>query len=312
MKFKKWTSICLLVSIANICMAAHDTTTIQQAMGVRLGRLQNLIVKYEHTRTTSLPSAVKKKIQENSEKESLVSRRLLGTGTLTTEKEFSFLHGRIRYDSRLKERKLDVEPPSTFRDHELQIVSYPGGRVERLWRTEGSNFYFGLIGQDKKPNLQNDIEVGLGMKPWGQDVWLNSENLEKMEIVLPDANLAIMTNVDEKGRINEWTFDRKFGYALTSYRKRVPPDLHIAIEITAGKFKNVDTLMLPFSIISRTLFWENDKPEVVMEIRIEAHEYKLNDPNNVPERYHIKWPDNSFVSDERTGFIFSPTDKKSK
>ncbi len=306
MNIKKWTSICLLLSIANTCMAEHDATSIQQAIEVRLGSLQNLIVKYEHTRTTSLPSVVKKRIQENSGKESLVSRRLLGTGTLTTEKEFSFLHGRIRYDSRLKDRKLDVEAPSTFRDHELQIVSYPGDRLERLWRTEGSNFYCGLIGQDKKPDLQNDIEVGLCMKPWGHDVWLNSENLVKMEIELPDANLAVMTNVDEEGSIDEWTFERKLGYALTSYRKRFPPDFHTSIEITAGNFKSVDTLMLPFSIISRTLFWENDKPEVVMEIRIEAHEYKLNDPNNVPERYHIKWPANSFVFDERTGFIFYP------
>ena len=304
MKLCKLLIIHLLASGASLSIGADDPAIVQEVLAARLESLQNLTVKYSYTHKNSLPSGLRERMLQKSEKTAVIGRGgFLATGINTSQKEFSFLEGRARYDSWLKERRLDREPPVPLRDNEFEVVSCPGDRVERLWRLEGSKVHSGSISHPKTSITYNDIELGLGMKSWRQDNWLTPADLRVMAVSLPDDDLAILRRVDDKGRTDEWTFDRRLGYALTSYRRLFPPENLPNFEVTAEKFKNVNGLMLPFLVVSRMHYRENGQSQVTDEVRIEVHEYRLNDANNVPERYHIKWPDNTILFDERSGVI---------
>ena len=104
-----------------------------------------------------------------------------------------------------------------------------------------------------------------------------------------------------KGNTSEWLLDPELGYAAVRYRVYEKGDAKVGVEYRMEDFRSVDNLMLPFKICG---VWGADPNRPVRTETIKVSTYRLNDPENTPDRYHIDWPEGTRIMDTRAGVAF--------
>ena len=296
--------IILLMSVITV-IAQDEEAEVQQVLIGRFRKLQNLIANYKVTTEWISEKDPKDAVRKVGDSIGVTS-----TGVRVTQREFSVLGNRCLRDERLvswdrkikdkeAERYLQMIPTT---QRELNV--YGPDRTEHLLvekRTQRPANYRGEIRDRKDFPSDCSIGVALGLRQFDLHSLLTEEAVKKMTISRGDSGQVVLTNVDDKNITHEWIFDPKLGYGLTFYRMRVPPENYINIEFAMEDFRNVDGIVLPFKMNQR---WMNSQEVTFRSDTFEVSDYRLNDPANTVERYHIDCPEGTTVFDTRSRIAF--------
>ena len=298
----KYITFNIVLVLACSLMAQEDEKIVREIVLARFKRLHNLILNYKVTTEFHLPPGFD---PQNAIKRLGSQVMIIDTGNRVETKEFSVLENRTLYDQHLDSWNRKIEHPDLdiVAFTERKVDAYNPDRTEHLHVTKGVRTPRGEIRNDRTLP-RGDIDIALGLRRNHSPVLLTEELIKEMAIDQPNSDQVILRDVDAKGITHEWIFDRKLGYALTSYRTRIPPDNWIDVEFVMEEFKNVDGIFLPFRISGMDRTSSNGRKRLVQEYDIQVAEYRLNDPTNTPERYRIKWPEGTRVYDMRSGFYF--------
>lgn len=293
---------CIILKIVLVLacplMAQEDEKVVREILLARFKRLQNLIVNYKVTTEFSgiSPQAAIVVREEGH------GFRVYNTGTRIANKEFSILGKRTFYDQYLDSWDRKIKQPNLpkipFMERKVSVFN--PDKTETLFVYKDGNHPQGEI-SDRKTLPEGDIDIALGLRIFRQHDLLMDKLIKEMTIRQPSVDQVILIDVDAKGITNELIFDRKLGYSLICFRRRVPPENKVNVEFVMKEFKNIDGIMLPFKIRSSWRTWKNGQEKTVRIDTIEVSEYRLNDPTNTPDRYHIKWPEATRIIDARSG-----------
>lgn len=291
----------MLLTLAATTVAQQDESVLRDVLLGRFTKLQNLIVNYKVTTEFTPQITDEQAVTKLGEKIIMVTKK----GSLVATKEFSILEKRYLYDKHLESWDQKIKHPDLPKVNltKRQLDVFNPKRTEHLRCFEKNKPRGEIRNQRNLP--EGDIDVALGLREFGQHELLTDVLINEMSISQPNSDQVILRDVDAKGVTHEWVFDLKLGYALTRYRRLVPPDKHVNIEYIMEDFKNIDGIFLPFKTRSR---WKGRDNKTLRTDTIEIIEYKLNDPNNTPERYRIKWPEGTRIFDKRSGIHFSTKD----
>lgn len=277
-----------------VSLGADTPERVKEAIRSRLAVLQNIIVEYNVSTTYTPPQKEVERVKTLSD--AAKSNRTVTTIVSGSDKRhtiFSFLHRKAKYEKTFADRNYGGESRGLPK---LEVQAYSGAAAELLQAdTYGNNR--GKI--TKRVGLPPaDIEIGLGMRAFGQNHWVTDQLLKEMSVSLLDGNTAILEYVDPKSVKHKWMIDQGLGGAVKRYERILTRrNNKLNHVMTMEDFEKVDGLMLPRKMILRALNSPGEQPPILKEIIIEIIEYRLNDPQNVPGRYHIKWPEGTIVHD---------------
>jgi hypothetical protein len=297
------------------CIGSTDSKAIMDILESRLEKLNNLEIKYEESMDVTPPiTKGLLNVLSAARSRSNGGNIFITTGTQIHSKEFSYLDGLSLYKKDFLnftpnlelDNALSNSDTSALSNDISETIAYLNDRIESLstirQRNSGKIRNSGTI-ENKKSLPESTIEFALAMRITGIDEMLSSESLKKMNLtLLNDGNVKLTKIVDNY--IIEFIFSQKLGYAPTSHIVYYPNG-QIIKQMDMSDFKNVDGLMLPNKIQCRHFFYEEGQQFQTRVENISVRDYALNDPNNVPEKYHIKWPENTDVYDARIGIVFA-------
>ncbi|MFC1677369.1 hypothetical protein ACFL3G_09955 [Planctomycetota bacterium] len=284
--------IIVFILIATSFANASDESPELDIIIKRLKRLQNLKVNYSSFAVFTPPqklidSAIKNK------------KKYYDTGLLISERNFSYLSGKSRHTSSIIVREPTDEIKHMVPEVIFQDISFPGNRVEEFSTNEKQQYNVGRIKKKEQRKLLTEgIEMGLGLRMWGQNKWLEPNEIKNMNIDTSDSGYLILTKVDKKGCTHEWSFKTDMKYALESYRRLIPPYSLPNIEYKMGGFKEVDGIFLPSEMTYEVKYLKDGELKIAQKHEYSIENYKINDPNNTPDSYHIKWLENTLIIDE--------------
>jgi len=290
----EWWAVVLSLIWTCVCAGGDSPERVKEAVKSRLASFQNIIVVYKVSMTYTPPQKdVERLRQMNDARESTNTTVAILSGTDKRETAFSFLRGKARYENTFLERNYAGELGGF---PELEIQAFPGQATETLQK-DPSGQYRGVI-TERVLLPDATVEVGLGLRGVGQNSWMVDSLLSEMLVTGLDGKTALLEYVGPKGVKHRWSVDRELGCASTSYEriltKRNNKVNHV---MNMEDFRKVDGLVLPYRMILLTLNTHGEEPPILEEQKIEVIEYKLNDPQNTEERYHIKWPQGAMVHD---------------
>jgi hypothetical protein len=290
----------MLLTLAATTVAQQDESVLRDVLLGRFTKLQNLIVNYKATKEYTPDLTNEEAVTKHGG-----GFEVINTGNLIEIKEFSILENRYLYDQHIEswDRKITHPVLSEINLTKRKLNVFNPDRSEHLFVFERGRPRGAIRNQKNLP--KGDIDIALGLRKQGQPELLTDMLIKEMLISQPNSDKVILRDIDARGRTHEWIFDLKLGYALTGYKKLVPPDNRVNIEYIMEDFKNVDGIFLPFKIRS---IWKGKDNKILRTDNIEIIKYKLNDPNNTPERYRIKWPEGTNIMDTRSGIPFSAKD----
>ncbi len=290
----------MLLTLAATTVAQQDESVLRDVLLGRFTKLQNLIVNYKVT-IEFTPQIINEEAVTKLGEKIMVTKK----GSLVANKEFSILEKRYLYDKHLESWDQKIKHPDLPKVNltKRQLDVFNPDRSEHLRGFEKGRPRGEIRNQRNLP--EGDIDVALGLREFGQHELLTDVLINEMSISQTNSDQLILRDVDAKGVTHEWVFDSKLGYALTRYRRIVPPNNHVNIEYVMEDFKNIDGIFMPFKAKS---VWKGRDKKTTRTDTIEVMEYKLNDPNNTPERYRIKWPEGARIFDKRSGIHFSAKD----
>jgi len=302
MKFARCYMVWQFLVWCTICTAVDEPDVIKTAVSDRLHALQDMIVAYD-VNTTYTPLASEVQIVENLNREKTGSSRKISiwVGSERGSKTVSFLGGKAKFGARFTERSFK-ENMRGLPTSEVQAFS--GKTAEILYGFKDDSVFKGVIKDTKIRWPEPEVEIGLGLRGFGQGSWADSNTVKGMSVGTGDDGSAIVGYVDRKGVKHEWSCDPKLRYAPVSYR-RWAREGQLNHEMRMEDFEEIDGVMLPNKMNLRTINWENDTKHVVIEAKIEVIEYRLNDPENTPERYKIKWPLGTRIRDQILGMTYT-------
>lgn len=294
MRKLKCYAVLMSLSWTVVCFGNYSPEGLKESIRSRLASLQNIIVDYKVNTTYTPPQEdVERAEKLNDARKSKSTVFVIFSGSDKRDTTFSFLRGKAKYVNKFVETNYAGELPERPK---LEVQAFPGSRAELL-KKDAYGMYRGIITERiRLPNAE--VEIGLGMRGYGQNGWLVDDLLNEMSVTVLDGNTASLEYVDPKGVKHHWLVDQELGCALKRYEriltKRNNKLNHV---MTMEDFKKVDGLMLPHKMTLRTLNNPVEQPPILEEVAIEVIEYKLNDPQNIQERYHIKWPEGTIVHD---------------
>ena len=280
---------------------AEEAELVRDALTARLQRLGNVAMKYRETTRYSPPFGLAKHPVLAFDGKTAV----IDTGSEEVDKEFWCLDGMIRYEAQLVNRDRGVDLGISLLEDVLTIHAMSKDRVEALRGLQGRNDFLGEIrGLRGMPRCE-DVEIGLGRALRGHRTErVDDELLASMSLEPADSEQPVLSMTDAKGVTHEFVLSRELGYAPVRYVRRVPPDNHVNERIEMSEFRSVDGVMLPYAMDMQVIWRDNGRDQVTVSKHIAVHEYRLDAPENVPERYQIEWPENTYLLDTRTGVAF--------
>ena len=300
-------------------IGASDSEVIIDILSARLNKFSNLIVKYEKsiedTPSIAAISEIKKILEENKTEEMKGMTGHFATGTQTYSKEISYLNDMslykqdfLKFEPNIELDKLLSNDTSSRSIDNSEISLYLNDRYERLRtiRHSSGTLNNGAI-ENQHPFPQSDIEAALGIQIPGNDKRLKPEDLHNMDITFIDNGNVKLTYKKNSGYSYEYVFSKELGYAPILCISRNKTN-QIRVQINMSEFKNVDGLMLPYKIERKSISYEdNGEKHQTQAVSITVSSYSLDDLNNIPDKYKIKWPDNTRVFDARSGVSFITT-----
>ena len=300
-----WTVVFLLVVTSALSEGApQETGVIREILEARMRRFENLIVEYSEW-TDHSPSGVPP-ISEVVFK-TKTGRMVMTTGTEEMNKEFSCLKDMSRYDFQLKSRDRKLDREVYVPEHARELRAFTIERVELLLEQKGADGSIKRKGEirDRRPVPDSALEAGLAMRLFTSEDRLNSTTLANMKMDVQEDGNILMHMRDQENLPHEFVLSKDLDYAPVAYRMRTCDTNKVFFEIKMEEFKNVDGMMLPHKMeLERCIYTKAGAKQLVQAKKIVVQEFRFNDPNNVPQRYRIKWPEGTYVYDERSGAGF--------
>lgn len=289
-------------------MAQGEEEKVRAPILDRFKKLHNLIVNCKVT--TEYPMMPDIKPEKVITKKESGGLSVMATGTKIEHLEFSILENKTRYDTNLDSWDRKIESPYLdeipFVEKRIRVCG--PDRSEHFDRTKGVKVHSGEIRNDMGLPPWSIIDVALGLRKYEDKALLTEKSIREMTIEQPDSNQVILSDVDSDRLTHKLFFDKKLGYALTRYRiMRILDPNVVYIEITMGNFKNIDGILLPFTMHAVEQMSYKGKTYNSIEWDIQVASYRLNDPNNTAERYYIKWPERTRVFDYISGLRYITT-----
>jgi hypothetical protein len=300
-----WTVILLPVITSALSEGAdQEVGVIREILEARLRRFENLIVEYSEW-TDHSPSGVPPTSEVVVKFKT--GRIVTTTGTEEMSKEFSCLKDMSRFDFQLKSRDRKLDREVYIPENSRELRAFTTERVELLLeekKADGSIRKEGEI-RDRRPVPESVLEAGLAMRIFTSEERLNSTTLAKMKMDVQEDGNILMHMRDAENHPHEFVLSKDLGYAPVAYRMRSSNNNKVFFEIKMDEFKNVDGMMLPHKMeLERCTYAKAGVKELVQVKKIAVQKFRLNDPNNVPARYRIKWPEGTYVHDARSGMTF--------
>ncbi|MHC4475223.1 MAG: hypothetical protein ACYTEL_06245 [Planctomycetota bacterium] len=293
----------IVVLLAGLAMGQEQSDAIRDILKARMERLENLIVTFTEW-TDHSPEGVPPASSVVTETDTGYTVR--DSGTDLYNKEFSHLKGMSRFDHELVERDRGVELPFSPPDHIREVRALSRERMEALFMPEGDDRRpIGQIRDSLAPPVST-LETGLAMRLLERGVErLDAESLAKMEVDMQDNGDAVVRFMRPHAVPHEFVLSKNLGYAPVVYRIRSHDDGKVGVEMKMGDFENMGGIMLPRKMdLERWTYNEDGTKRFVQIKKLTVGGYRLNDPENVPERYHIKWPENTLVVDARSRVVY--------
>jgi hypothetical protein len=277
-----------------------DGILTREIILARFERLHNLVADYRITTkyTPAIPP------EEIVRKDAEGNLHIMSTGTRVTRKQFFVLRDRCMYVTNDRSWDREFDHPDIARIAALQKSTYvrTPERAERFHGNDrGARNYMGEISNYAPLPDSGEFEVGLGLRMWGAPDPLTPTDIESMTLTRTDEGKISLRGPNHEGRPNEWLFDPQFGYAPVRYRVYKRENDEVGIEYTMEDFRPVDGLMLPFRVRG---VWGMDPNDRSRTETVVVTAYRLDDPTNTPERYHIDWPEGTRIKDTRSGVKF--------
>lgn len=146
-----------------------------------------------------------------------------------------------------------------------------------------------------------ELEVALGLRMLNESDPFKKNDIENMALTHTAEKKVRLRGVTSRGEAHEWLLDPGLGYAAVWYgvydREDAPP----WAEYRMKDFRPVEGLLLPFRVEG---VWRMDPDNTIQADTVMVDTYRLDDPENTPERYRIRWPDGASVVDNRARVVF--------
>jgi len=266
--------------------AAQDPQEVLRILQERLRRLDNVIVEYDAkvTYPKLLPGEAPMTRPQGA---NFTIIRV--TGVRGYVKKYMRLGDRTRYEETITLIEGAAQGPDWRPETDTDITTYTPTQTEYLGLDKDGKPVRGTI-SDPRPLPNPEIEIALGLRCHGQTDVLTSQILAAMPMVLPDDDHVVIHANDNENYTHEWTFLRSAGYALERYHRIPPPDSAVHHEVVCGDFREVDGMIMPYSMtLTATTRLPNEvRTNMTVEATIKA--YQIGRPDNSPELYNIKWP----------------------
>jgi hypothetical protein len=284
-------AVALLLLVADVCVSAEAPKSAihRDAVQHRLTQLQNVSAHYRCTFTYLPP------------------RELVtpGTGGLFTgdwsyECFFSFLDGSAIFDKQTLPETFEHAKKGGWLQTRREIRAFSHDRAESFTVQPSSEDGFGSIINKEVLPSDTVFDCALGLRLWERDSWLEPTDIA-LAALEEDEEVAL-TFVDNERQRHRLTFDPRLSYALKTVSVSDDGGREF-YKITASDFLNVDGIFLPQTILAQRLGFDPGQPQPAerQRVQISVHDYSVNDPGNLPERYHLVWPKGTLVKDQRLG-----------
>jgi beta-lactamase regulating signal transducer with metallopeptidase domain len=208
---------------------------------------------------------------------------------------FSFLHGNAKWDFALDPQSIELS--DRFVSHS---ITYRNGHVELLDRMRDPSKSYSYVG-DTLTNMEMPVlEAGLGLSEGIEHItdWMTPEKISGMTLTFDQANRPTLTQVWPHGK-SSWTFAPDHGYALV----KCSGVSHFG-EIVADDFRMVNGIAMPFSFTQKIILGDGTEDR---RWTVTVKSYTINDPQNTPDRYWLKWPKGTGVDNQRAGIYVRTT-----
>lgn len=288
-------SVLSLPVVAAARERSQHVDTVHKAITARLNALQNLLVTYDRIdRHTPDPDLVKrfngKRLGEGQNAPVIK----IQVGTEKHHGKFRFLSGLARYDSDLSEETLALPDPP---DYHHEVLSFRTDRLEHLFYNSDDRVN-GIIKSYPTSVTNRLIDIGLGLRFFGERDWITPQLIKSFDIEFKDERQVVARTGRRKGIpsteiVHEWVFDPRLRYALTAYRRIGRGN--VAEDFILSEFDFTDGILLPKKLHYR----RHAKSRIIQETQFQVTNYTLNDGENTPESYAIKWPKETQLLDSR-------------
>jgi hypothetical protein len=292
-------SVLALLGVPVAAAEQDDASAIREILLARFAKLHNIIVRFTTTaHLTLLPGMRLEDAFVKSDKGATV----VDVGTRVDKEEFSVLDNMVSWGRRELSFNSEIRDPAFYQlprvNHEMDIIV--PGRAEWFFgaKSNAETEYVGQI-QNSKAMTSDLIPTVLGLGACGERRLLTEEDIRNMKITRSADGKILLQHLRPGGYVHEWTVDPNRGYAITAHRSG--PGGNFADIWTMEDFRDVGGIQLPHKI-HRTHWWDDGSkgPEWIMDV----NEYRLDDPANTPERYKMRWPEGTRVTDMRSGMSF--------
>jgi len=273
----------------------QDARAVREILKSRLARLDSIIVDFNSKVTYPPLRPGEKAIVRPKGKNFRIIRV---TGVREWQQRFMRLGRSSRYEKRLVAVEGAAQGPDWRPRTETEIRTFWPEGSEYLGLDKDDNPVRAAV-YDPKRLPSPEIEIALGLRAHGQVDRLTEEAIDGMRLDLPDGDRAIMWCKDNEGFKHEWTFLRKYGYALGRYHRSPPASGHGYHIATMSDFRDADGMILPYAMafVSKTVIGETTRVNMTTEIKVSR--YEIGRADNTARRYRIAWPAKARVFDKR-------------
>ncbi len=187
------------------------------------------------------------------------------------------------------------------------VVVFNGDRTEILDERVGNPTVGMILGTGQ--SRSSLIEVGLGLRifdfpgpaPISQksNPWLKREQINAMTGWTDNAGNVML----EWNAANQLTyrlqFDPAMGFAMTHCTAATTDHSSRFTEIACGDFRKIGDWMIPFSV--QAVDFRPRDGAILQETTAIVRNFSLDDPQNTPDAYAMRWPKGLEVTDARNG-----------
>jgi hypothetical protein len=291
---------CVLFFFASLGGAtSQDESVIRDIILARFAKVHNLIVHYTLTSHPTLPPGMR---IEDAFVKTESGHRFIEVGIKVEKGEFSILGGSVFCSQTEQSFDSDIKDPAFYRirrlDRKTEILTPGKGETLLGLTLDGQTDFQGQIREGEEvPSSCIPTVLGLGIRELPH--LFTADDIKKMKIDR-STNGKIVLQRQEDTNIDEWTVDPNRGYAITHYHRRSSSGQGY-VDWAMEDFRDVGGIVLPHKVRA-TLWWDDGSkgPDWIVDVS----EYRLNDPANTPERYRMKWPEGTQVTDFRSGVTF--------
>jgi hypothetical protein len=165
------------------------------------------------------------------------------------------------------------------------IRTYRPGAAEELITLASRSR--GRISPSAPLPLMTWVGAAIGLRD-GDDDWLTAKALDAMAFARDKDGRVVLSRTTPKGNLQEFVFDPAHDHALVCYRLLAKDSAALITEVTAGDFRLVDRVEVPFTMTSRMI---NIKLNHVI-LQWEAHvtRCEVSGQANTEDHYRIAWP----------------------